>query len=72
MTSHLPQWVQDISTVTGIAGFFVTLIVMFQVHSAREFSGSEYDRPDPIWDLYSDILAVITTLNQVGKNLNWE
>jgi hypothetical protein len=40
--------------------------------AVRQFSDSRYDRQDPVWDLYSDIQVVITSLNQVEKNLNWE
>jgi hypothetical protein len=40
--------------------------------AARDFPDIRYDSPDAVWDLYSDIQVVITRLNQVEKNLNWE
>lgn len=147
METFIPQVVQDINTIMGIVGFFITLVVMFQVGSirttfrararlpqinkdlrkagsslneslagwptrknighqqikvassliddalpfiprasrrriklinkklikaARDFSELRYDSPNSVWDLYSDIQVVITSLNQVEKNLNWE
>jgi hypothetical protein len=42
------------------------------IKAAREFSDTRYDMPDAVWDLYSDIQVIITSLNQVEKNLNWE
>lgn len=42
------------------------------VEAALMFDSQSYDRPDPAWDLYSDIQSTIVSLKQSARNLNWE
>ena len=59
MPSIIPQWIQDLNTVLGIAGFLITVIVMFQVASIRRSFKSRAILAD-----------LIKELQKTGSNLN--
>lgn len=51
MGSQIPQWIQDLNTVLGIIGFFITVIVMFQVRLIRSSFRARARLPKLIADL---------------------
>jgi len=59
LPSIIPQWLQDLNTVLGIAGFLITAIVMFQVAAIRRSFKSRAILPD-----------LIKELQKTGSNLN--
>lgn len=40
--------------------------------AAQTFDDPIFNKAGRVWDLYSDIQSIITTLTQVSKNLSWE
>jgi hypothetical protein len=40
--------------------------------AAKEFDNLRYNNPDLVWDLYSDIQSIITSLKQSARDLTWE
>lgn len=42
------------------------------IRAAQTFDERKFDFPEPVWDLYSDMQSMITSLKQISKNLKWE
>lgn len=51
MESNIPQWIQDINTIFGVVGFFITLYVMREVRSIRNSFRSRARLPEIVKDL---------------------
>ena len=51
MPSILPQWLQDLNTALGIAGFVITVIVMLQVSGIKRSFRSRARLPEIVKDL---------------------
>ena len=74
MESYIPQVVQDINTVMGIVGFFITLIVMLQVRSIRQTFRARARLPEMIKELKKAGSALSVSLSgwPHGKNVGHE
>lgn len=51
--SAIPQPIQDANTILGILGFFITLLVMFQVRSIKKSFKSKALLPDIVSEIES-------------------
>lgn len=59
MPSIFPQWLQDLNTALGIAGFVITVVVMFQVSTIKRSFKSRARLPE-----------IVKELEQAGSALN--
>lgn len=59
MPSAIPQWIQDLNTLLGVIGFFITVAVMWQVSSIRMSFRARARLPE-----------IIKELEKVGTTLN--
>lgn len=41
-------------------------------NAAKNFSSHQYSDSDAIWDIYSDLQALLATMTQLMKNKKWE
>ena len=60
MAIHIPQIVQDLNTLMGIIGFFITVVVMLQVRSIRQSFRSRARLPQ----ITKDLSKAGSTLNK--------
>jgi hypothetical protein len=70
LASQIPQWIQDVNTVLGIVGFFITVIVMFQVRSIRQSFRAKARLPKIIEDLNKAGSALSKNLGNWPANKN--
>lgn len=70
MASQIPQWIQDLNTVLGIVGFFITVIVMLQVRAIRKTFCAKARLPKVIADLSKAGSAFAKNLENWPANKN--